>query len=47
LSWQIIPAALGEMLQGKDTQKSQRAMEAMLKMDKIDIKAIKQAYENA
>jgi predicted 3-demethylubiquinone-9 3-methyltransferase (glyoxalase superfamily) len=46
LSWQIIPAALGEMLQGKDAQKSQRAMEAMLKMDKIDITTIKQAYEN-
>jgi predicted 3-demethylubiquinone-9 3-methyltransferase (glyoxalase superfamily) len=45
LSWQIIPSALGEMLNDKDAEKSKKAMEAMLKMDKIDIKALKQAYE--
>lgn len=44
LSWQIIPAALGEMLQDKDPKKSQRVMEAMMKMDKIDIGILKQAY---
>lgn len=44
LSWQIVPPVLGEMLQDKDAQKSKRVMEAMLKMDKIDIRALKQAY---
>jgi predicted 3-demethylubiquinone-9 3-methyltransferase (glyoxalase superfamily) len=45
LSWQIIPSALGKMLQDKDAEKSKRVMKAMLQMDKIDIKALKQAYE--
>jgi predicted 3-demethylubiquinone-9 3-methyltransferase (glyoxalase superfamily) len=44
LSWQIIPKALGEMLGDKDPQKSQRVMQAMLQMNKIDIKRLKQAY---
>jgi predicted 3-demethylubiquinone-9 3-methyltransferase (glyoxalase superfamily) len=34
------------MLHDKDAQKSKKVMEAMLKMDKIDIKALKQAYES-
>jgi predicted 3-demethylubiquinone-9 3-methyltransferase (glyoxalase superfamily) len=45
VSWQIVPAVLGEMLQDKNPKKSKRVMEAMLKMDKIDIKTLKQAYE--
>jgi predicted 3-demethylubiquinone-9 3-methyltransferase (glyoxalase superfamily) len=45
VSWQIVPTVLGEMLQDKDPKKSKRVMEAMLKMDKIDIKTLKQAYE--
>ena len=45
VSWQIIPTALGKMLQDKDAAKSQRVMQAMLQMDKIDIKTLKQAYE--
>ncbi|SCY08303.1 Glyoxalase superfamily enzyme, possibly 3-demethylubiquinone-9 3-methyltransferase [Nitrosospira sp. Nl5] len=45
LSWQIIPSALGEMLQDKDAAKAQRVMEAMLKMNKIEIKTLRQAYE--
>jgi len=44
LSWQIIPSALGEMLQDKDAKKSTKVMQAMLQMDKIDIKGLKQAY---
>lgn len=46
VSWQIIPPVLGEMLQDKDPEKSKRVMEAMMKMTKIDIKILKQAYEN-
>jgi predicted 3-demethylubiquinone-9 3-methyltransferase (glyoxalase superfamily) len=45
LSWQIIPTALGEMLGDKDPAKANRVMKAMLQMDKIDIKGLKQAYE--
>ena len=45
LSWQIVPSALGEMLRDEDAEKSKRVMKAMLQMDKIDIKALKQASE--
>ncbi len=45
LSWQIIPSALGHMLNDKDPVRSQRVMEAMLKMDKINIKDLRKAYE--
>jgi len=45
VSWQIVPIVLGKMLQDKDPKKSKRVMEAMLKMDKIDIKTLKKAYE--
>ncbi len=44
LSWQINPTVLGEMLSDPDPKKSRRVMEAMLKMKKIDIAALKQAY---
>ena len=47
LSWQIIPTALGEMLGDKDPEKAGRAMQAMLKMNKIIIKDLKQAYDQA
>lgn len=45
VSWQIIPAVLGQMLQDKDAGRSKRVMTAMLQMDKIDIAGLKQAYE--
>lgn len=45
VSWQIIPTVLGELMSDKDHAKSQRVMQAMLKMNKIDIKTLKQAYE--
>ena len=44
VSWQIVPTALVELLQDKDAGKSQRVMQAMLQMTKIDIKRLKQAY---
>src|SRR5215471_1998969 len=37
LSWQIVPAALGGMMSDPDPQKSNRVMEALLKMKKLDI----------
>lgn len=45
VSWQIIPSALGELMQSKDPEKSKRVMEAMLKMTKIDIQALRQAAD--
>ena len=45
LSWQIVPTALGEMLQDKDAEKANRVMQAMLQMSKIDIAGLRRAYE--
>jgi predicted 3-demethylubiquinone-9 3-methyltransferase (glyoxalase superfamily) len=45
VSWQIVPSVLGELMQGKDPQRSKRVMEALLKMGKIDIETLKRAYE--
>jgi len=47
VSWQVVPTVLGEMLQDKDREKSKRVMAAMLKMKKINIEALKKAYEAA
>jgi predicted 3-demethylubiquinone-9 3-methyltransferase (glyoxalase superfamily) len=40
VSWQVLPTALNELLSDPDPEKSQKAMQAMLKMGKIDIGAI-------
>lgn len=45
LSWQIIPKQLDEMISDPDPVKSGRVMTAMLQMKKIDIAALKKAYE--
>ena len=45
VSWQIIPSVLGNMLQDEDEEKSQRVMQAMLQMDKLDINALTRAYK--
>ena len=45
LSWQIIPAALGQMLGDKDARKAGRVLEAMMQMNKIEISKLRQAYE--
>jgi predicted 3-demethylubiquinone-9 3-methyltransferase (glyoxalase superfamily) len=47
VSWQIVPSILGEVLGGKDAAGAKRALEAMLKMGKLDIAKLKQAYEHA
>jgi predicted 3-demethylubiquinone-9 3-methyltransferase (glyoxalase superfamily) len=44
VSWQIVPTALGVMLQDKDPQKSSRVMKAMLQMVKLDISGLQRAY---
>jgi predicted 3-demethylubiquinone-9 3-methyltransferase (glyoxalase superfamily) len=45
LSWQIVPSVLPELLGGPDRAGAQRAMQAMLKMVKLDIAELKKAYE--
>lgn len=45
VSWQIVPRELGEMIGDPHSEKSQRAFNAMLQMTKIDLAAIRQAYE--
>jgi predicted 3-demethylubiquinone-9 3-methyltransferase (glyoxalase superfamily) len=47
LSWQIVPTALGQMLGDRDPAKSQRVMQAMLRMNKIDVQGLRQAYDGA
>jgi predicted 3-demethylubiquinone-9 3-methyltransferase (glyoxalase superfamily) len=45
LSWQIIPSVLGKLLQSPDRAGSNRAMQAMLAMDKLDIRALQDAFD--
>ncbi len=45
VSWQIVPTVLGMMLQDKNPEESRRVMAAMLKMKKINVEALKKAYE--
>lgn len=45
LSWQIVPRALGELMGGSDPVRSQRVMQALLKMVKIDIQGLQRAYD--
>jgi predicted 3-demethylubiquinone-9 3-methyltransferase (glyoxalase superfamily) len=44
LTWQIAPTIISKLLGDKDPNKSKRVMEAMLKMDKMDLKVLKKAY---
>ena len=45
LSWQVVPTVLLEMLNDPDREKSDRAMDAMLQMKKIDIAELQRAFE--
>ena len=45
LSWQIVPTELGKMMSDRDPTKSQRVMKALLQMNKLDIAALKRAFE--
>lgn len=45
LSWQIVPAILGQLLSDPDPRKSQRVMKAMLQMKKIEINELEKAYK--
>jgi predicted 3-demethylubiquinone-9 3-methyltransferase (glyoxalase superfamily) len=45
LSWQVVPRQLNEMLESSDRAAAARAMEAMLKMKKLDVAELREAYE--
>lgn len=47
LSWQIIPSALGKLMGDKNPAKAKSVMNAMLQMNRIDIKTLQQAYDQA
>lgn len=45
LSWQVVPKRLTEMLKDHESPQAQRAMEAMLRMKKLDIAELERAYD--
>ena len=46
ISWQVVPVALLDMFHDKDETKTERVMEAMLAMQKLDIAALEESYNN-
>jgi predicted 3-demethylubiquinone-9 3-methyltransferase (glyoxalase superfamily) len=44
LSWQVVPTALPRLLGGQDPERTKRVMEAMMKMNKIEIPVLEEAY---
>jgi predicted 3-demethylubiquinone-9 3-methyltransferase (glyoxalase superfamily) len=47
VSWQVVPIALGEMLSDPKSGNSEKVMEALLQMGKLDIAALRQAYRSS
>jgi predicted 3-demethylubiquinone-9 3-methyltransferase (glyoxalase superfamily) len=45
LSWQIVPKQLGELMGDPNPEKSQRVLQAMLKMRKIIVSDLQKAYD--
>lgn len=45
VTWQIVPTALGELMSDPDAEKVRRVVKAMLQMSKLDIAALRRAYE--
>ena len=45
VSWQVVPRRLTEMLRSPDRDAAGRAMEAMLKMTRIEVAELEQAYQ--
>jgi predicted 3-demethylubiquinone-9 3-methyltransferase (glyoxalase superfamily) len=45
LSWQVVPAELEQLVTDPDPERARRAMEAMLKMGKLDIAALRSAAD--
>ena len=47
LSWQVVPTGLEDLISNPDTERANRAMQAMLSMGKLDIAALRQAADGA
>jgi predicted 3-demethylubiquinone-9 3-methyltransferase (glyoxalase superfamily) len=47
VSWQVVPRQLYDLLFGEDTRRGNAAMQAMLKMRKLDVAELQRAYDNA
>jgi len=47
VTWQVVPDALGKYLNDPDKKKAKNVMQAMMKMTKLDIAKLKEAYEQA
>ncbi|MCW5873831.1 MAG: VOC family protein [Anaerolineales bacterium] len=45
VSWQVVPTLLGTLIADPDPDKSQRVVQAMLKMQKIQVQALQDAYD--
>ena len=45
LSWQVVPTVLGELMAGNDAERSNRVMQAVMQMQKLEIEPLKRAYE--
>lgn len=45
LCWQVVPAVLAEMMTDPDRERAGRAMQAMLQMTKLDIAALRRAFD--
>ncbi len=45
LSWQVVPAGMEELFADPDPERAQRAMQAMLKMGKLDVAALRRAAD--
>jgi predicted 3-demethylubiquinone-9 3-methyltransferase (glyoxalase superfamily) len=45
VSWQVVPKVLPEYMNGPDREAAARALEAMLKMTKLDVEKLREAYE--
>jgi predicted 3-demethylubiquinone-9 3-methyltransferase (glyoxalase superfamily) len=43
--WNVVPRGVGDYVGGDDPERAKRAMEAMMKMDKLDIEELRKAYE--
>lgn len=47
IAWNIVPQGLGELLGSDDRKKANAAMQAMLNMEKLDLDALRRAYDAA
>jgi len=47
MSWQVVPSAMAELFDDKDPAASERAMNALISMKKIDIEALRKAYNDS